>query len=883
MRSTSLYVLDCEHGPDSGSMYRAHCIDNVSFGFHSIHNLKHWVSPGDRLDLSSEHDIESYPSSCPPTDISRESLPHVIRTILLDLEPKFIRDFRGSNFSSFPNVSTRIEQAMESYSNNIHDFRDLSTVIQEDAVNVLSKGFLSSFDIEPLVLERSSLWDPDGSSDFEFAEKLNAAGELELSAGFYSRSSNRGYGPAVSYLSSDALKDMPDGIIDEDSYRRCIVIDTVTEGDDPIVSYRLASHYETCLRQIKGFRGASATRILELYRKAASKGDVRAYYRIGYIHQHGLGRMSPNVSKAVKAYRKCGDHPDALFRMASCYESTFDYTVLEGLDGVSASYICNLFRRAADLGNQYARNRITLDIGDDVDPMSFMESRLLAYAGDRYAMYVMALCYESGSAGEVSYEKAIGWYRDIVESVKDGEDVFSETICFAEGIPDLNVGDLMYRIGELYELTHLSDFGSALCWYRKAADSGNVRARRLIDIDGADSMPEHERFRTLMLHSEEGDDDILLRISICYESGIGVRRDLSLAGRYRNILADRGHDDSQLWMGDYIERTARTESEMADAIGWYRKASENGNVRAKDRLDVSDIDHIPRSELFAKCRLFMYSDDPRMQYLLGLCYECGYGVSVSYGLARSHYQKAASLGSQEAKDRLDVSRIGELSGIDRYRRLMLFSDDPDPYIHRMIARSYLDGDVVSRSEPLAFDWFASASRLGDVESSVMCADMILSGAIRYDRSVALSYLRTAADNGDMASNRRIGMLLSEPGSDTKGHPEAVKRLRLAAHSNDPEAQYLLGRMFEKGLGMPKFYSEAFRWYSLAAGQGHFEAKYRRMLLLWGGRGTGKDTSSASSLYSQLRERDPERLSELMGRCIRGKDELSIGFAKANLD
>ena len=513
--------------------------------------------------------------------------------------------------------------------------------------------------------------------------------------------------------------DMQEGILDEDDYRRCLIINTVTDSGDPLSAYHLACLYETFMRRNGSFMGVSATKIIDLHKKAASGGIIRANYHIGNIYQHGLGRVSPNMSKAVKAYRKCTDDPDALFRLASCYEGAFDHTTLTSLDGMTAADICAMFGRSAELGNMYARNRLTLDLRGGVNPMTFTESRLLAYAGDNYAKYALAQCYESGYAGEISYENAIQWYQSILSSSEPGVPVFSNPISIIEKAPNLYDHDIMFRIGELYELTVLRDYPKALEWFTSSAGSGNQRARRLIDLTETDGISDQERFRRLMLHSCSGDGFILLEIAECYESGKGTKKDLDSARRYYQILAESEHAGSQYWLASYLERNAHSKTDMDVASSWYRRAADNGNEAAIERLDLSNLDDMPENAVFEKCRLFMYSDDPDIQYRLAQCYERGVGVSTSYSLARMHYQRAIDAGSSEAKERLDRSMIDGSTGIDRYRRLMLHSDEPDPEIHHMIGRMYLDGDVIERSESLALDWLDSAVRLGHTGSAVL--------------------------------------------------------------------------------------------------------------------------------------------------------------------
>ena len=90
--------------------------------------------------------------------------------------------------------------------------------------------------------------------------------------------------------------------------------------------------------------------------------------------------------------------------------------------------------------------------------MVFTEARLPAYAGDNYARYLLAQCYESGVAGTVSYDQAIQWYNAIIDSTESDVPVFSDLICRVRSPPEIRIHDLMFRIGELYELSNLKDY-----------------------------------------------------------------------------------------------------------------------------------------------------------------------------------------------------------------------------------------------------------------------------------------------------------------------------------------------------------------------------------------------------------------------------------------
>ncbi len=90
---------------------------------------------------------------------------------------------------------------------------------------------------------------------------------------------------------------------------------------------------------------------------------------------------------------------------------------------------------------------------------------------------------------------------------------------------------------------------------------------------------------------------------------------------------------------DYYYGKNNKPQDYVQAVEWYRKSAEQGNMRA--------------------------------QYNLGLCYECGYGVDKSLSEARFWYQKAADQNFEKAKKKIELysslpfpntpTRVGNLS------------------------------------------------------------------------------------------------------------------------------------------------------------------------------------------------------------------------------
>ena len=99
------------------------------------------------------------------------------------------------------------------------------------------------------------------------------------------------------------------------------------------------------------------------------------------------------------------------------------------------------------------------------------------------------------------------------------------------------------------------DAATAVQWYRKAADQGNVHAEA--------------------------------ELGYFYLIGKGVPQDPAEAARWDRMAADRGDAAAQNNLGQLYENGQGVPQDAAAALGWYRKAADQGNANAQQRLGQS--------------------------------------------------------------------------------------------------------------------------------------------------------------------------------------------------------------------------------------------------------------------------------------------------------
>ena len=114
---------------------------------------------------------------------------------------------------------------------------------------------------------------------------------------------------------------------------------------------------------------------------------------------------------------------------------------------------------------------------------------------------------------------------------------------------------------------------------------------------------------------EEGNQDAIHWMFVAYANGLGVEQDEDKALEYLKILAEYGYPDMQCELGKWYETVdwgTRKEEMNREAVKWFAKAAEQGNVEA--------------------------------MYCLGECYRDGSGVDEDQKKAVEWFTKAATQG-----------------------------------------------------------------------------------------------------------------------------------------------------------------------------------------------------------------------------------------------
>lgn len=210
-----------------------------------------------------------------------------------------------------------------------------------------------------------------------------------------------------------------------------------------------------------------------------------------------------------------------------------------------------------------------------------------------------------------------------------------------------------------------------------------------------------------------------------------------------------------------------------------------------------------------------YENSPRAQYILGLMYLDGQGVSKDNGSALSWLRKSSDQGYL-----LALHRLGKL---------------------------YRDGKVTKADPLMAVKHITLAAEKGYSPSQYLLGTIYQNGekGVAKDKEKAKKWLSLAAEQDHKRSIALLAKILKENGfiSDAQAayeqgtrfltgdgvdrdYKQAAGWFSKAAEQGHADAQYHLGELYNKGRGVKKNKKTAQQWYEAASAQGHVKAKYR---------------------------------------------------------
>ncbi|WP_448956045.1 caspase family protein [Labrys neptuniae] len=229
----------------------------------------------------------------------------------------------------------------------------------------------------------------------------------------------------------------------------------VTACSDAVAKFPTVARYKYELGRAK-LADKDVPGAIEQFNAAADAGYTRAYYQLGYLAEHGLGRVQ-DLTEANRLFRKGADDGDPYAMLAYGRNLTLGRGVPKSVgDGVK------LLNRTVELGHTYAMNTVGAlyfyGQGLPADPkraVKFYQAGLAQ--SDVYAMRNMGIAYLDGKGVAKDPATAL----DLFKKASDG----------GHPCAPANLGG-MYLKGNGVK----KDVAAAVTWYQLGAERGDPYA-----------------------------------------------------------------------------------------------------------------------------------------------------------------------------------------------------------------------------------------------------------------------------------------------------------------------------------------------------------------------------------------------------------------------
>jgi TPR repeat protein len=364
-----------------------------------------------------------------------------------------------------------------------------------------------------------------------------------------------------------------------------------------------------------------------------------------------------------------------------------------------------------------------------------------------------------------------------------------------------------------------------------------------------------ETFQLYKAAADGGDAHGLLQLGHCYMKGEGVRVNKRRARDLYREAADKGLPEAMFVFGAFCQEE-QCQGEKKEDIQYLTAAAKKGYAPAQYLLGRSyligkgvDIDVVKAFELMklaadqgvlsAQIHLgqllsvkkefqhaFQYfqmaSDQGSAegQFLMGSCYEKGFGVERDMKKAFELYKLSAEQGFVKSQVSL----------------AFFFSTGIE--------------NVVEKEPAQALHYYQLADCQGCLAAKYDLGVMYFEGnGVKRNLRKAMKFWNEAADFGFPKAYWHLGKCHEEGQGVPKDSAEAFKFYKLAAQAGHPGSQVKVADFYQTGLSMKrKDLHEAAKYYEMAACNGHAGAQAQIACMYEQGIGTKKNIDGAIEMY-----------------------------------
>jgi uncharacterized protein len=510
----------------------------------------------------------------------------------------------------------------------------------------------------------------------------------------------------------------------------------------------------------------------ELWLPLAEKGDSKAQFFLGFMHDLGFG-VAEDDKEAVKWYQQAAERGDSRAQLFTGFIYDFGRGVAQ--DNQEAF---KFYQLAAKGGYLQARTKIyDLAVKNIPQALKFLIADV--ENGIAEAQLVFASMHANGQGLPQNYQEAFKFYQLAAK----GEYLQARTKIYdlaVKNIPQaLNflIADVENGITEaqfVLASMHASgqvvpqNYEVAMKLYNQLASKQNYY---LTETDALKLVNKNdlEEVTKIIFDANKGIIKAQYTLGIMYAKGHGVLKNRSKADK------------------------------------WYRLAEASSH---KARLNIYNLakKNVPQA-------IQVLIEDAKngineAQLALAKMYDKGNGLLKDRNKAAKWY-RIAEESRHKAKN--NIYNLAKKNDLEAMQVLIGDAENGIAEAQFVLASMYAKGQGVPQNYQEAIKWYFP---LAEKQSTKQEEIGFYYDWRKSNIPQALKFLTNNAENGIANAQNNLGMIYAHGQYVPQDYQQAIKWYRLAAENGSYRAQYNVGEMYVKGQGVPKDLQKASKWFQL---------------------------------------------------------------------
>lgn len=314
--------------------------------------------------------------------------------------------------------------------------------------------------------------------------------------------------------------------------------------------------------------------------------------------------------------------------------------------------------------------------------------------------------------------------------------------------------------------------------FTKAKQDKDADALFMMALDCVEINKFEEMAKCYKAAAELGKAEAQFGFGMCNQYGVGIKENVQQALTWFKKAAAQGYE-ANFQLGEcYVQAKNYTE-----ALKWYRKGKDNGDERcingetfalAMQSKDGKKLVHLgenysqgksyDRREQAVKCyKAAAELGYAEGQYMLGKCYDEGYGIEKDLQQAIFWFRKAAAQGYAPAQNKLGICYLsGEgveknaQEGIKLYTKA---AEQGNANAQFNLAVQYYNGEGVEKSYDNAMKWSLKSAEQGHDRAQHLVGILYEYGlGCQKDLTKAAEWYKKSADQGNEDAKKSLEKL-----------------------------------------------------------------------------------------------------------------------------